>query len=34
MKAKLLSREGGEGTAAVVEVDGQEYECMDCFGYG
>src|ERR1051326_142101 len=26
--------EGGEGTAAVVEIDGQEYECMDCFRYG
>lgn len=26
--------EGGEGTAAVVEVAGQEYECMDCFRYG
>ncbi|HJY75172.1 MAG TPA: hypothetical protein VKE95_01005 [Burkholderiales bacterium] len=34
MKAKLLSMEGGEGTGAVVEVDGQEYECMDCFRYG
>src|SRR5688500_6302405 len=26
--------EGGEGTAAVVEVDGNQYECMDCLRYG
>ena len=29
-----MSREGGEGTAAILEVDGKQYECMDCFGYG
>lgn len=34
MNAKFISGSGDEGTAALVEIDGQLYECMDCLGYG
>ena len=34
MKAKYISGSGGEGTAAVIEIDGVEYECMNCLGFG
>jgi hypothetical protein len=34
MKAKLISYEGGEGNAAVIEIHGVEYTCMDCLFYG
>lgn len=34
MKARYISGSGAEGTAAVIEVDGEQYECMDCLGYG
>jgi hypothetical protein len=34
MKAKYISGSGAEGTAAVIEVNGEQYECMDCLGYG
>lgn len=34
MKAKYISGSGGEGTAAIIEVNGEQYECMNCLGYG
>ena len=34
MKGKYIDGSGGEGTACTVEIDGEEYECMDCLGYG
>lgn len=34
MKATYIAGSGGEGTAATIEIDGQQYECMDCLGYG
>lgn len=33
MRAKYVSGSGAEGTAAVIEVGGAQYECMDCLGY-
>ena len=34
VKAKYISGSGAEGTAAVIEVGGEQYECMDCLCYG
>ena len=34
MKAKYIDGSGAEGTAAVIEIDGEQYESMDCLCYG
>ena len=34
MKGKFIAGSGDEGTASVIEIAGEQYECMDCLGYG
>ncbi|HYR27694.1 MAG TPA: hypothetical protein VEU30_04470, partial [Thermoanaerobaculia bacterium] len=33
-EAKFVDGSGAEGTSSTVEIDGEQYDCMDCLGYG